>query len=144
MSFDLWMSRVKMDTFVLIVHFLKDKWEPCHVTIGFFETTKTSRNAMALQVNEIFVKHGLNVQVITTIKDETNNLSTMTTISILGVSCEVGRGDKNGTRHVWVLTCPQISSRIRWRFNLLFKSFCSKRLWNSSTPSPFIMEGDIH
>jgi len=113
MSFDLWMSRVKMDTFVLIVHFLKDKWEPCHVTIGFFETTKTSRNAMALQVNEIFVKHGLNVHVITSIKDETNNLSTMTTISILGVSCEVGRGDKNGTRHVWVLTCPQISSRIR-------------------------------
>jgi len=35
-SFDLWMSRAIVDTFVLIVHFLNDKWEPCHVTIGFF------------------------------------------------------------------------------------------------------------
>jgi hypothetical protein len=33
-SFDLWMSRAKVDTFVLIVHFLNDKWEPCHVIIG--------------------------------------------------------------------------------------------------------------
>ncbi len=34
-SFDLWMSRLEVDTFVFIVHFLNDKWEPCHVTIGF-------------------------------------------------------------------------------------------------------------
>ncbi len=34
-SFDLWMSRLGVDTFVFIVHFLNDKWEPCHVTIGF-------------------------------------------------------------------------------------------------------------
>jgi hypothetical protein len=40
MSFDLWMFKVGMDTFVFIVHFLNDKWEPCNVTIGFFETTK--------------------------------------------------------------------------------------------------------
>ncbi len=111
MSFDLWMSRVKMDTFVLNVHFLNDKWEPCHVTIGYSETTKTSRSAVALQVNDIFVKHGLKVQITTYVKDEANNLSTMTTILIFGVSCEVGRGDKSGTRHVWVLACPQRSSR---------------------------------
>jgi hypothetical protein len=29
-SFDLWMSKVGVDTFVLIVHFLNGKWEPCH------------------------------------------------------------------------------------------------------------------
>jgi hypothetical protein len=28
-----------MDTFVFIVHFLNDKWEPCDITIDFFETT---------------------------------------------------------------------------------------------------------
>jgi hypothetical protein len=36
-SFDLWMSITGVDTFVLIVQFLNDKWEPCHVTIGLFE-----------------------------------------------------------------------------------------------------------
>jgi hypothetical protein len=49
------MSIVGMDTFVFIVHFLNDKWEPCHVTIGFFETTKNFKIVMALQVNEVFV-----------------------------------------------------------------------------------------
>ncbi len=29
-SFGLWMFKVGEDTFVLIVHFLDDKWEPCH------------------------------------------------------------------------------------------------------------------
>jgi len=47
-SFDLWTSRGNIDTFVLIVHFLNDKWEPCHVIVKFFETVDTSRNAMAI------------------------------------------------------------------------------------------------
>jgi hypothetical protein len=37
-SFDLSRLKAKVDTFVMIVHFLNDKWEPCHITIGFFET----------------------------------------------------------------------------------------------------------
>jgi hypothetical protein len=52
--------RTRLNTFVLIVHFLNDKWEPCHVTVGFFETTKPFRSVMALQVNEIFINHGFN------------------------------------------------------------------------------------
>jgi hypothetical protein len=35
-SFDLWMSRGGVDTFVLIVHFLNHNWELGHVIIGFF------------------------------------------------------------------------------------------------------------
>jgi hypothetical protein len=27
MSFDLWMSKMEVDTFVMIVHFLNDQWE---------------------------------------------------------------------------------------------------------------------
>ncbi len=34
-SFDLWMSRV--DIFFLIVHFLNDKWEVCHVIVDFLK-----------------------------------------------------------------------------------------------------------
>jgi hypothetical protein len=55
--FDLWMSRGGVDTFVHIVHFLNDNWEPCHVTIEFFKTIDTSRSSMVLQAsiqNQIF------------------------------------------------------------------------------------------
>jgi hypothetical protein len=62
------------------VHFLNDKWEPCHVTIGFFEITKNFGSAMALQVNEMLAKHGLNACVTTYVKDEGSNISTMTIV----------------------------------------------------------------
>jgi hypothetical protein len=88
-SFDLWMSRVGVDTFVLTMHFLNDKWELCHVTIGFFEIVETSKNTMALQVNEVFAKHGLNAWVIAYVKNEGGNLSTMTIALTSIVSCEV-------------------------------------------------------
>jgi hypothetical protein len=79
MNFDLWMSRTKVNKFVLIMHFLNDKWEPCHViTISFFEITNTSGSTMALQVNELLTKHELNSQVIIYVKDEGNHFSTMT------------------------------------------------------------------
>jgi hypothetical protein len=37
----------------------------------------------------MLVKHGLNAQVIAYVKGEVNNLSTMTTILISIISCEV-------------------------------------------------------
>jgi len=51
MSFDLWMSRKRVDNFVLIVHFLNQNWEPCHVTIGLIEIaiSYTYGAAMALK-----------------------------------------------------------------------------------------------
>jgi hypothetical protein len=88
-SFDLWMSTARVDTFVLIVHFLNDKWEPCHVTIGFFEIVETFENAMVLQVNEVLAKNGFNVQVIAYVKDEWGNFSTKTIVLTYVVSCEV-------------------------------------------------------
>ncbi len=33
--FDLWMSKGGVDTYVFIAHFLNDKWESYHVTLGF-------------------------------------------------------------------------------------------------------------
>jgi hypothetical protein len=82
------MSRVGVDTFVMLVHFLNSKWEYCHVTIDFFETTNTTRSAMALQVNDVFTKYNLNSWIITYIKDEGNNLLTMTMVLIFIVWCE--------------------------------------------------------
>jgi hypothetical protein len=58
------MSRGNIDTFVFIVHFLNDKWEPCHVTITFFEMANKFGNAMAIQVNDVLAKHGLNTHFL--------------------------------------------------------------------------------
>jgi hypothetical protein len=40
----------------MIMHFLNDRWEPYHIMVGFFEIVDTSRNAMALQVNDVFAQ----------------------------------------------------------------------------------------
>jgi hypothetical protein len=61
LSFDLWMSKTGMDTFVMIVHFLNEKWEPCHITIHFFDIIDPFGNVMALQVNDVFTKYELNI-----------------------------------------------------------------------------------
>jgi hypothetical protein len=54
------MFRTRLNTFFFIVHFLNDKWEPCHVIVGFFETTKLFKSVMALQVNEVLINYGFN------------------------------------------------------------------------------------
>jgi hypothetical protein len=69
-SFDLWISKGGIDTFVLIVHFLNDKWELCHVTFGSFEIVNTFGNAMVIQVNNVLAKHGLNTHVLAYVKDD--------------------------------------------------------------------------
>ncbi len=82
-----------MNTFVFIVHFLNELWEPCHVIIGFFETIETFENVMALQ-------HVLNACVIAYVKNKGGNLSTMTQALTSIVSCE-----KLGLAHPFVGSC---------------------------------------
>jgi len=36
-----------MNAFVMILNFMNDKWEPCHIIVVFFETINTFGNAMA-------------------------------------------------------------------------------------------------
>jgi len=50
-----------------------------HVTISLFETIETFGVAMAIQVNEVLVAYGFNTKILAYVKDEGNNLSTMTT-----------------------------------------------------------------
>jgi len=83
------MSREGNEIFILIVHFLNDKWEPCHVIVRFFETINTFGNAMAIQMNNVFAKHGLNIHVLTYVKDKGNDLATMTFALTFVVSCEI-------------------------------------------------------
>jgi hypothetical protein len=83
------MSSGGVGIFVPIVHFLNDKWEPCDVIIGFFEIIDTSRNPMALQVNDVLAKHGLDAHVLAYVKNEGSNLSIMTFALSSVVSCEM-------------------------------------------------------
>ncbi len=46
-SFDLWMSHVRHDIFVMVVSFLNDSWEPSHVTMGIFEVRNITSAIMA-------------------------------------------------------------------------------------------------
>ncbi len=89
MSFDLWMLKGGVNTFILIVHFLNNKWELCHVTMGFFKIVKTTKAVLALQMNDLLVKHRLNVHVLVYVKDKANNLSIMTFTFTLIMSCEI-------------------------------------------------------
>jgi hypothetical protein len=59
-----------IDTFVLIVHFLNDKWEFCYVTFRFFEIVNTNGNAMVIQVNDVLTKHGLNIHFFAHVKND--------------------------------------------------------------------------
>ncbi len=53
MSFDLSMLKRIVHTFVLIVQFLDDKWELCHVTMGFLKIVETIKGVLALQMNDL-------------------------------------------------------------------------------------------
>ncbi len=46
-----------MDTFVFIVHFLNENET---LVMSFFGIIKIFKNAIVLQVNEVFAKHGFN------------------------------------------------------------------------------------
>ncbi len=41
-SFDLWMSKGAHDVFALVISFLGFDWNPKQITLGLFETTKTT------------------------------------------------------------------------------------------------------
>jgi hypothetical protein len=53
MSFDLSMLKGIVHTFVLIVQFLDDKWELCHVTMGLLKIVETIKGVLALQMNDL-------------------------------------------------------------------------------------------
>ncbi len=54
-----------------------------------FWNSKILKNAIVLQVNEVFAKHGFNAHVIIYVKEEGGDLWTMTTILTSIVSCRV-------------------------------------------------------
>jgi hypothetical protein len=54
-TFDLWMSQIGFDTFVLVVNYINKKWKPCHIIVGFFEVHETMGVAMVMQLKEVYL-----------------------------------------------------------------------------------------
>jgi hypothetical protein len=46
--FNLWMSKIGIDTFALVINFIDNDRVPCHVIIGMFETPNTFTIALAV------------------------------------------------------------------------------------------------
>jgi hypothetical protein len=57
--------------------------------MGFFKIVETTKGVMALQMNDLLAKHGLNVCVLVYVKDHANNISIMTFVFTLIVYCEI-------------------------------------------------------
>ncbi len=54
-TFDLWMSQISFDIFVLVVNYINKKWKPCHIIAGFFEIHETMEFAMVMQLKEVYL-----------------------------------------------------------------------------------------
>ncbi len=87
--FDLWMSKGVYDIFALVINFLDENWQPKKVTIGLFETTKIIGQALARNLKQLLDSYGLSNKTIAYVKDEGENLNSMTTTLIFVVNCEV-------------------------------------------------------
>jgi len=88
-TFDLWMSRAGYDTFALIVNFIDNTWVPCHICIRLFETSNTSGAALVEIVTPLIKKFDLVDKVITCIKDEGSNLSSLENALSTVASCSL-------------------------------------------------------
>ncbi len=64
------MSRGGHDTFVMVVSFINNLWEPTHVIVGIFEVHNTIVVAMANQVMVLLNSFGSLDKVIICVKDE--------------------------------------------------------------------------
>jgi hypothetical protein len=73
-SFDWWMFRSKHDTFAHMINFINSHWVPCHVTMGLFEATYTTRVTMITYVKDLLSSYFLCDKLITYVKDEGGNL----------------------------------------------------------------------
>jgi len=55
-TFDLWMFEGGgFDTFVLVVNYIKKKWEACRITIGIFEIKETLEVSMVVQLKDFLL-----------------------------------------------------------------------------------------
>jgi hypothetical protein len=85
------MSKAKHDIFTLMIKFLKDDWQPKHITLGLFEPTNTRRQTLAKNLTKLLDSYALRKKIIPYFKDEGSNVNIMTTTLKSIVSCDMLR-----------------------------------------------------
>ncbi len=122
-SFDLWMSKGAYDIFALVINFLDGNWKPRKVTIGLFETTETTSQTLARNLNELLDSYNLKKKIITYVKDEGANLNAMTmALKTIMISWE---WKKVSMEHVFSKTYQYATTEKRVCKNLKFVSIKS-------------------
>jgi hypothetical protein len=86
-NFGMWMSRLGVDTFALVINYLNDYWIPQHVTIDLFKVHESTRLSMVGQLHFLLEKYNLMHHMITFVKDASINLTFMTTTLSSIVDC---------------------------------------------------------
>ncbi len=71
------MFKGKVNTFALVINYLSNFLNIMDVTIGLFEVHETMGFYMVSQLHTLFEKFDLVHNVITFVKDESNNLMSM-------------------------------------------------------------------
>jgi hypothetical protein len=106
-SFDLWISRGRIDTFSLVINYFSEAWEHVHATIGLFEVNETTGSCMAQQLQSLLEKFGLIHQVLAFVKNEGSNLASMATTLCSIVDCELLYLPRFMKALLLVMCCPK-------------------------------------
>ncbi len=77
-----------MDIFTLMINVLNESWNLIHVIVGLFEVDETIGKSMVVWFKSLLSKFGLMHHVITFMKDEGSNLSTMATTLCFIIICQ--------------------------------------------------------
>jgi hypothetical protein len=85
-SFDSWMSIFEHDMFISMIDFINSLWVFCHVTMGLFETTDTSKVAMATHLKDFLSLYNLLDKLVAYVEGEGGNLSTLAQVFTLVVN----------------------------------------------------------
>ncbi len=125
-NFDLWMSKGAYDIFALVINFLDGNWKHRKVTIGLFETTKITNQALARNLSEFLDSYNLRKKIIIYVKDEGVNLNAITMVLKTIINCDILGVEEsfNGTcfGHVFSKTCQYATTEKKVCKNLKFVS----------------------
>ncbi len=72
-----------------MINFLRDDWQPKHITFGLFEPINTIGQTLAKMLTKLLDNYTLRRNIIIYVKDEGSNLNTMTIVLKSIISCDM-------------------------------------------------------
>jgi hypothetical protein len=66
----LWMLTKGFDTFALVMNYIDEKWEMCHIIINIFQVHETSKDNKVIQIKDLFSCYNSCDNEITYVKDK--------------------------------------------------------------------------